>query len=212
MRNPGSNSLSRILIHLGAWLPLLRTLLDSLTNNLSINPIQDIEQRFGRAAITLLVITLACTPLNTVLHWQLPRKYRRTLGLYAYLYAVLHVTVFVFLDYALDISLMLQDVGTKRYVIVGAIVFILLSTLALTSFDYWKKRLGKNWKRLHRWIYLISPLAVLHFAWARKGNLFQLQGDILLPLAYAVVVALLLALRVPKVRSAIQSQYYKMRA
>ena len=85
--------------------------------------------------------------------------------------------------------------------------FLMLVPLAFTSFDIWKKRLGKNWKRLHKLVYLIAPLAVLHFAWGQKGNfsLFHLGGNILRPLVYAVIVIILLIMRIPQVRKALAS-------
>jgi sulfoxide reductase heme-binding subunit YedZ len=75
-----------------------------------------------------------------------------------------------------------------------------LIPLAITSFDIWKKRLKKNWKRLHTLVYFIAPLAVLHYAWGKKGTFFALQGDILLPLIYGLILVLLMVLRIPSVR------------
>jgi sulfoxide reductase heme-binding subunit YedZ len=88
---------------------------------------------------------------------------------------------------------------------VGMLAFLMLIPLAFTSFDIWKKRLGKNWKRLHKIIYLIAPLAVLHYAWGKKGDFFRLQGEIILPLIYAVIVILFLVMRIPRVRKAVAS-------
>lgn len=207
-----STNLAFLLIHFGAWLPLMWILYDYFTGNLSVNPIQDIEQRSGRTAITFLITSLACTPVNIVFRWRSALGYRRVLGLYAYFYAALHVMSFFILDYGGNIPLILQDVGTKRFIIIGAIAFIILTALALTSFNYWKKKLGKNWKRLHRLIYLAAPLATLHFGWARKGNLFQLQGDIIQPLFATLIIFLLLLLRLAPVRNALQLMHYKIRA
>jgi sulfoxide reductase heme-binding subunit YedZ len=81
----------------------------------------------------------------------------------------------------------------------------MLVPLAFTSFDIWKKRLGKTWKRLHQMIYLIAPLVVLHYAWGKKGDFFRLQGEIIRPLIYAVIVVVLLIMRLPRVRKALAS-------
>ena len=97
-------------------------------------------------------------------------------------------------------SLLIQTVFEKPYIIVGVISFLLLIPLAFTSFDIWKMRLKKNWKRLHQMIYLIVPLVVLHYAWSKKGDFFALQGEIVRPLIYGVVVLILLAIRIPGVR------------
>jgi sulfoxide reductase heme-binding subunit YedZ len=195
----------QIAVHLYAWSALIHLLFDLATGNLSANPIQELEQRTGRHAITLLVLSLACTPLNTLFKWSEPLKRRRALGLYAFLYATIHVIIFIDLDYGLAWSLIIQTIFEKPYIIVGMIVFLMLIPLAFTSFDIWKKRLGKNWKRLHKLIYLIAPLAVLHYAWGKKGDFFRLQGEIILPLIYSVIVTLFLMMRIPQVRKALAS-------
>jgi sulfoxide reductase heme-binding subunit YedZ len=190
----------QIIMHIYAWSALARLVFDYFTGNLSINPIQDLEQRTGRAAITLLVLSLACTPLNTLFGWKELLKRRRALGLYAFMYVSIHVLIFLDLDYGLAWSLIIQSVVEKPYIIFGLITFLLLTPLAITSFDIWKKRLKKNWKRLHRTVYLIAPLAVLHFALSKKGDIFKLQGDIVRPLVYGLIVLILLILRIPRVR------------
>ena len=195
----------QIAVHLYAWSAIIHLLFDLATGNLSANPIQELEQRTGRHAITLLVLALACTPLHTLFKWSEPLKRRRALGLYAFLYATIHVIIFIDLDYGLAWSLIIQTIIEKPYILVGMLVFLMLIPLALTSFDIWKKRLGKNWKRLHKLVYLIAPLAVLHYAWGKKGDFFRLQGEIILPLIYAVIVIVLLVMRIPQVRKALAS-------
>jgi sulfoxide reductase heme-binding subunit YedZ len=195
----------QILMHVYAWSALARLLFDFAFGYLSPNPIQDLEQRTGRHAITLLVLSLLCTPLNTLFGWKEPLKRRRALGLYAFMYATVHVLIFLDLDYGLAWSLIFQSVFEKPYILVGAASFLLLIPLAVTSFDTWKVRLKKNWKRLHRTVYFIAPLVVLHFAWSKKGSIFQLQGDVLRPLVYGLFVLLLLAMRLPAVRKALAS-------
>jgi sulfoxide reductase heme-binding subunit YedZ len=195
----------QILMHVYAWSALARLLFDFAFGYLSPNPIQDLEQRTGRHAVTLLVLSLLCTPLNTLFGWKEPLKRRRAFGLYAFMYAAVHVLIFLDLDYGLAWSLIFQSVFEKPYILVGAASFLLLIPLAVTSFDTWKVRLKKNWKRLHRTVYFIAPLVVLHFAWSKKGSIFQLQGDVLRPLVYGLVVVLLLVMRLPAVRKALAS-------
>jgi len=195
----------QIAIHIYAWSALVILIFDFFTNNLSANPIQELEQRTGRHAITLLVLSLACTPLNTLFRWSELLKRRRALGLYAFMYATIHVLIFINLDYGLAWSLIVQTIFEKPYIIVGATSFLLLIPLALTSFDIWKKRLGKTWKRLHQLIYLIAPLLVLHYAWSKKGDFFALQGEIIRPLIYGLIVILFLIMRISPVRKALAS-------
>jgi len=190
----------QIIVHLYAWSALVHLLFDMATGNLSANPIPELEQRTGRHAITLLILALACTPLNTLFKWSEPLKRRRALGLYAFMYATIHIIIFIDLDYGLAWSLIIQTIFEKPYIVVGMLAFLMLIPLAFTSFDIWKKRLGKKWKRLHKIIYLIAPLAVLHYAWGKKGDFFRLQGEIILPLIYAVIVIIFLVMRIPQVR------------
>jgi len=190
----------QILVHLYAWSAIAHLMFDFALGNLSPNPIQDLEQRTGRHAITLLVLSLLCTPLDSLLGWKEPLERRRALGLYAFLYAALHMLIYLDLDYALAWSRLLQNVIEKPFVLVGAVAFLLLVPLAVTSFDVWKRRLRKNWKRLHRLVYLIAPLAVLHYGLSKKGDFLQLQGDVTRPLVYGLLVLILLIVRVPVVR------------
>lgn len=190
----------QIAIHLGAWMPSARLVFEAFTGGLTANPIQHIEQRTGRAAITLLFLSLAATPLHSLFGWKEPLQRRRTLGLYAFLYATIHVIIFADLDYGLAWSFILETVFQKPYILVGAAAFLLLIPLAITSFDVWKARLRRNWKRIHQTVYIIAPLVVLHYAWGKKGTFFALQGDILLPLIYGLVLVPLMVLRIPAVR------------
>jgi sulfoxide reductase heme-binding subunit YedZ len=190
----------QIFMHIAAWFPIARLVFEAFTGGLTANPIQHLEQRTGRAAITLLFFSLAATPLNSLFGWSEMIKRRRALGLYAFLYATIHVIIFADLDYGLAWSLIFQTIFEKPFVLVGATAFLLLIPLAITSFDIWKKRLKKNWKRLHTLVYFIAPLAVLHYAWGKKGTFFALQGDILLPLIYGLILVLLMVLRIPSVR------------
>jgi sulfoxide reductase heme-binding subunit YedZ len=128
------------------------------------------------------------------------------------MYATLHMLIFVDLDYGLAWSFILQTIFEKPYIIVGVTTFLMLLPLALTSFDVWKVRLGKNWKRLHKTIYILAPLAVLHYAWSKKGDLFTLSGDIVRPLIYAAILSVLLSMRIPTVRRALATVPMRIRA
>lgn len=183
----------RWLTHAGALAPLAWMLWLAASGGLTVNPIQDLTLRTGKTALVLLLGSLACSPANLLLGWKWALKVRRTLGLYAFLYASLHVLIFVALDYGFDLGLILAAAVEKRFVWVGMLAFTILLLLAATSFDYWKVRLRKNWKRLHQMVYLAGGLVVVHYAWSVKA-------DIRVPLLYGALLAVLLALRLPVVK------------
>ncbi len=200
----------QIVIHILGWLPLAWIIFDYFTGRLSVNPIQDIEQRLGRLAAYFLIASLACTPLYTLTGWREPFKRRRALGLYCFMYATLHVLTFIGLDYGFNLSLIIGIVLKKPYAFVGLATFILLLPLAVTSFRWWMKKLGRNWTNLHRLVYLAAVLDILHYAWAKKGNLFTLSGDIQRPLFLALLLIFLLVLRLPPVRRWVSELRHKV--
>ena len=155
--------------------------------------IQAVEQRTGRYALYLLIASLACTPLYTVSGWSVPLRWRRPLGLYAFMYALIHFLTFLGLDYGFDLGLIWTDVAKKRYIVVGTAAFTILLLLALTSTKGWQRRLKKTWLWLHRWVYVAGGLVIAHYTWSVKA-------DIRPPLAWGAVIVLLLVLRLPPVR------------
>jgi sulfoxide reductase heme-binding subunit YedZ len=188
------------LIHILGWLPLAWIIFAYLAGKLSVNPIQDIEQDLGHVAVYFLIASLACTPLYTLSGWREPLKRRRALGLYCFMYASLHVLTFTGLDYGFNLQLIGGVVLKKPYAIAGFITYILLLSLAITSFRWWMKKLEHKWTDLHRLVYLAGVIDILHYAWAKKGNIFRLSGDILQPLLWGLLLFLLLILRLPPVR------------
>jgi methionine sulfoxide reductase heme-binding subunit len=187
-------------VHFYAWYGLVVLVYDFLIHKLTANPLQFIQQQTGLHAVTLLTLSLACRPLSDLLGWRELLKHSRTLGLYAFMVAILHILIFLDLDNGIAWNFFAQTIIEKWYIIFGITTFLLLIPLAMTSFDIWKVRLQKKWKRLHQLIYIIVPIAVLHYALSKKGDLFHLQGDIVQPFIYGVVVCVLLALRLPFIR------------
>src|SRR5829696_7069246 len=118
------------LTHLGALAPLAVLLWLYFTDGLTFNPIQDITFRTGKAALVLLVLSLACTPLNTLFGWRAALKLRRPLGLYAFMYVCLHFLTFIGLDYGFDLELILDTLTEKRFALVGFAAFLILLPLA----------------------------------------------------------------------------------
>jgi sulfoxide reductase heme-binding subunit YedZ len=182
--------------HIGALVPLALLIWDYFHNRLTINPIQAITLRTGKDALVLLVLSLACTPLNSLLGFKPALRVRRALGLYAFLYVTLHLLTFVGLDYAFDWRLLQEAIFAKRYALVGFAAFVILVPLAITSTKGWMRRLGHAWKRLHQFVYLAALLAVIHFVWLVKADRRE-------PLAWGGAVLLLLIARLPAVRSSV---------
>jgi len=195
--------LLRMSVHLGGVLPLIFLVRDALTDRLSANPYQMAEQRTGETALIFLLLSLACTPLNILFGFSRAVKHRRALGLYAFFYASLHLFIFSVLDYGLNWKFIWETVVENRYIFVGLAAFLCLLALAVTSFRWWMKRMGKNWTRLHRVVYLAGGLVILHLAWVIKGDVLGLSGGVEKPIIYGAILASLLIVRIPPVRRAI---------
>ncbi len=179
----------KLAVHIGALTPLVWLLVDWRLDQLTFNPIQEITKRTGRDALVLLLLALSCAPLSQVLKWRRILTVRRALGVYAFVYALFHFATFVWLDYMFDLALIAEGILEKPFALVGFLAFLILLPLAITSTNGWIKRLGKNWKRLHRFIYPAAVLVIIHFTWAAKQNFGE-------PLIYGGVLALLLLWRV----------------
>lgn len=196
-------------VHFGALVPFAVMVIDYFRNNLTINPIQEATQRTGDTAVILLVLSLAITPVMSLTKFRGLAPSRRPLGVYAFAYALVHVAIFVAVDYGFNLGLVIETIIQKQFTLVGAATFILMIPLAITSTKGWQKRLGKKWKNLHKLAYAIGPLAILHYSWA-------LKADIRLPLTFGAVIIVLLVLRIPfikkKFNTKVASQLANLRA
>lgn len=201
--NPLKLSRLQVVAYIGATIPMLVLLVDALTGNLSVNPIQEATKRTGDTAFVIFILSLACTPIQTLFGIREIVKIRRGLGLFAFGYAFVHFLMYVWIDYRFDWEQIFASVIEKRYILVGSAALTILFALALTSFKWWMKRLGRLWKSLHRLVYLAGILIVLHVGWAVKGDFFTLQGDIWKPLTGGIIIALLLLVRIPFLRKKI---------
>ena len=176
------------LTHIGALVPLAVLLREYFTNSLGADPVREILFHTGTSALVLLVMSLAVTPVTIVFGWKQVLPLRRTLGLYAFLYVCLHLITFLWLDYGLNLSFIVDGIVEQPFVIVGTAAFLLLIPLAITSTKGWQRRLGKRWKPLHKLSYLIIVLALIHFFWLVKNVYIE-------PGIYAGIVALLFLVR-----------------
>src|SRR5262245_28238022 len=183
----------RIALKLGVWAVCLAPLgflgQRALAGDLSANPISFVTNWLGDWTFRLLLASLAMTPLRIVFGLSWPLSLRRLLGLFAVFYASLHLGVWVVLDHYFDWHEMGADILKRPYITVGLTAFILMLPLAVTSTSAAIKRLGgRNWRRLHRLVYVIGVCATLHYLWlAKKANPE--------PYYYATVLVVLLAVR-----------------
>jgi sulfoxide reductase heme-binding subunit YedZ len=185
--------LLRWAMHAAALFPLAWLIFDYWFGFLGPEPVRAIILRTGKAAIILLVLSLAMTPATILFGWKYAATLRKPLGLYGFMYVCLHLLTFVWLDYGFVLPLIVEEIVARRYALVGFLAFVLLVPLAITSNKYSMKKLGKNWKKLHTLVYLIGVLAVVHYIWLVKNAYTQ-------PLIFAAILAVLLFVRLPAVR------------
>lgn len=184
---------ARIAVKVVVWvvclLPLSFLLYQFQTDNLGVNPIDYVTRTLGDWTLWILLASLAMTPLRLLFGIAWPISLRRLLGLFAFFYACLHFSVWIALDHFFNWEQMFADILKRPYITVGVSALILLIPLAATSTAGMVKRLGaKNWRRLHRLVYVIGVLGVLHYLWlAKKG-----VND---PYWYAVLLGTLLSIR-----------------
>ncbi|HZJ08653.1 MAG TPA: protein-methionine-sulfoxide reductase heme-binding subunit MsrQ [Trueperaceae bacterium] len=165
---------NRRLSHLGLWalclVPAGVLLYDGFTGGLGVNPIETITDRTGWWALFSLAASLAVTPLRRLFGWQWLVRYRRQLGLTTFIYASLHLATYAFLDLGLDLSHLGEDIIERPFITVGVTSWLLLLALAITSTNGWIRRLGKRWTTLHKLVYVVAGLVMLHFFWSQKAD------------------------------------------
>lgn len=172
-------------------LPFIRLIVAGFTNDLGANPIEFITRNTGDWTLYFLCMALAVTPLRKLSGWIWLARMRRMFGLYAFFYASLHFLTFLWFDHFFDVAEMWADVIKRPFITVGFIAFVLLLPLALTSTNNMIKRIGaKRWQWLHRLVYFIVPLGVLHYFWMKAG-----KHDFSQPWLFAGIVTILLGLR-----------------
>ncbi len=187
MRAPAFKRLKAALFVL-ALLPLARLFVLGITDGLGANPVEFVIRSTGTWALSFLLVTLAITPLRNITgaHWLV--GLRRMLGLYAFFYACLHATGYLWIDQWFDWPEILKDIAKRPFITVGVATFLGLIPLAATSTNAMMRRLGPRWKTLHRLSYFLAASGVLHYYWLVKKDITQ-------PLIYAGILTLLLGAR-----------------
>ena len=180
----------RLAVFLASLLPLARLLWLGMNDGLTANPVEFVTRSTGTWALVFLCLSLSMTPLRRLtglVHWI---KFRRMLGLYSFFYAVLHFTLWLWVDHMFDLSAMWQDALERPFIAAGFTAFVLLIPLAATSTKGMMRLLGHRWVQLHRLVYLIAIAAILHYWWHKAG-----KNDFGTVSIYAGVVAGLLGAR-----------------
>ena len=177
-------------------LPLSWLLYRVVQDQLGANPQEALIRATGDWALRFLVIVLAVTPLRELSGLSALARYRRMLGVFMYFYALLHFLSYSGFDMGFDVADIFNDIVKRPFILVGSLALLLLTPLAATSFNAAVRALGaKRWQRLHRLVYAVAGLAILHFFWMRAG-----KNDFAEVLVYAGILALLLGWRLRKLR------------
>ncbi|ASJ74889.1 sulfite oxidase heme-binding subunit YedZ [Granulosicoccus antarcticus] len=174
-----------------ALTPFVYLVQSLLTGGLGPNPIDALTDTTGTLAIRMLLISLCVTPLRGLLKKTWPLKLRRMLGLFAFFYVFLHVSIYLVLDQQLDVAAIWEDLAERPYILAGTMALLILIPLAGTSTRGMVKRLGKRWVSLHRGVYVAGAAAVVHYVWLAKGDLIE-------PFVYLAILIVLLGYRFVK--------------
>ena len=160
-----------------------------ITGRLGANPVEEIQDRFGIWALRFIMITLAVTPLRRIMVWNWLVRFRRLLGLFAFFFVLMHFLTWLILDQELLLSAIAEDITERPFITLGFTAFLLLTAMAATSTNAMRRRLGRRWQQLHYSVYVVGALGVSHYWW-------QVKADVMEPLIYAIILAVLLGYRV----------------
>jgi sulfoxide reductase heme-binding subunit YedZ len=183
---------AKVLVFALALLPFAWLAWRTATNDLGANPAEALERALGDWALRFLCIVLAVTPLRVVTNTPALARFRRMLGLFMYFYAVLHLLAYSWFDMGFELNDIAKDIVKRPFILVGFTAVVLLTPLAATSFNRAVKALGaKRWQQLHKLVYAVAGLAILHFFWMRAGKHNFAEVAV-----YAAILGMLLGWRV----------------
>ena len=181
--------LFKAFVFLLCLVPFFRLFVLALQDDLSANPVEFVERATGFWTLFILLLTLSLTPIRLLTGIAWPIQLRRMTGLFMYFYACLHITTYVWLDHSFFWPDIFNDILKHPYVLVGFSAFLFTTPLAITSNNFMIRKLGRRWKQLHRLVYLIGILGVVHFWWLVKKDIRE-------PLLYGCILLALLAIRI----------------
>ncbi|WP_322974112.1 protein-methionine-sulfoxide reductase heme-binding subunit MsrQ [Larsenimonas rhizosphaerae] len=188
----------RVLVFMAALSPLVYWSTQVALQQAGPEPGKYLLLGFGLCALVILLLTLSLTPLSKLTRWKGFTLIRRQLGLWAFFYALLHLSSYLVFILGLDFSVLLQDIARRPYVIVGMLALVGLLVMALTSNRWAMRRLGKRWKPLHKVVYLVLALVLLHFFWVVRADMTDWAG-------YALAAVALMSLRLPAISTRLPS-------
>jgi sulfoxide reductase heme-binding subunit YedZ len=189
------------IVFLLALLPLGRLVWLGSAGDLGANPIEFITRSMGTWTLVFLCLSLAMTPARMLTGWTGFIHLRRMLGLFCFFYATVHFLIWLWLDHNFSLAAMWQDVLERPYITFGFLAFVLLIPLALTSNRWAQRKLGRRWSHLHRMVYAIAILAILHYWWHKAG-----KSDYETVSIYLGVIVVLLLLRLPFIQQYVQNK------
>ncbi len=180
----------KAIVFLVCLLPFVLLTVSVLTNSITGEPVETMTHITGEWALRFLLITLAVTPIRRLFNFPDLIKFRRMFGLYAFFYAFCHLLIYIVFDQFFDWGEILDDILERKYIFAGMLALVLMIPLAITSTNGWVKRMGgKNWRKLHKLVYLIGIAAVTHFIWLVKADYTE-------PAIYALILTILLVYRI----------------
>ncbi len=187
--SPKQRQISKILLFIVILTPCLWLIFAAMNNQLGADPAKKLVDQTGLWAIQCLWLSLAMTPLKNWTGSSQWIQYRRMTGLFAFFYVLLHFLSYVFLLFGAQWAFIGQELTKRPYIIVGFTAFVLLIPLAITSTAGWQRRLKRRWLTLHKLVYLVAVLALIHFIWLKKLGIFAVWP-------YALVLFILFAERI----------------
>jgi len=182
------------IVFAGAVVPAIALAVQIAGGDLGVNPAETLEHTTGENALLLLLVTLCITPIRRITGWNKLQRVRRMLGVWSFAYATVHVSMYVTLDQACvswascHLGAIWTDVLKRKFIFVGALAFVILFALAVTSTKGMTRRLGRRWVQLHRLVYVAAIAAIVHFIWGQKSDITE-------PLQWALWLAALLGIR-----------------
>ena len=178
----------KALLHVVFLYPLVNLYVDAFSDRLGADPVEQVIHFTGMGALNCLLVSLLVSPMAKLFKLSVLLRFRRMIGLYAFSYAFCHILNFLFFEVQFDLILFVEEIFKRPYITVGMTAFSILAALAFTSNSKIRRKMKKNWQKLHNFTYLVALLAVIHFYWSVKSDITE-------PLIYFALYGALMALR-----------------